>query len=223
LLGDAGDRALSVAILAGGKSSRMGQDKAFLRFSGRSFISIIADKMKLVATQVHIVIGQKNKADFSSVLDSDFYLVNDRYSLAGPIGGLLTALEVARSPYLAVVACDLPLVKPELILSLFKAIGMHSAIIPRWQSGKLEPLCAIYEREKTREALRMTLAQGGSACRHMISKLENPKFVDVDDLRLVDPDLGSFTNVNTQEDYLTLSDATVPALIQTHERLYYSA
>lgn len=206
---------MSVIILAGGKSRRMGSDKAFLLYKARPFVSIIAQEMSKISNEIIVPIGKKDRRKFESILRDDHTLIiNDEYDLATPLSGMLTALNYATNPYAAVIACDLPLVKSEIISLLYKRACNHSGAVPRWpehsaprgQDGKsrIEPLCAVYNASQARQATWEALKRGKVGCRHMVSMLADVRYVDVTELEVLDEELDSLTNINTLDDYFLL-------------------
>ena len=101
----------SVGILAGGRSARMGVDKAFLLYKGKRFISIMANEVLKVSDDVMVVIGTKEVRNFERRVPRGVKIIRDRYDLSAPLGGVLSALGVAKSSYAALIPCDLPLLK----------------------------------------------------------------------------------------------------------------
>lgn len=196
--------ALSVAILAGGKSSRMNQDKAFLQYKGKAFVDLIFNEMKKVSTDVKVVIGKKDKARFQDILGSNADIVNDIFDLDNPMGGMMTACSLLDKGYVAFIACDLPLVRSELVFGLYQRALGHSAAIPRWNDGHIEPLCAVYNVEQTRKAGDTALKAGKIGCKNLISYLKDVVFIDTEELRRYDPQLVSFLNINSAKDLAML-------------------
>lgn len=195
---------LKVAILAGGASQRMRSDKAFLSHAGRPFISWIAEQAALVSIDIMVVIGNKDRSVFEPVVDPRVRIVNDTYTVRSPLGGMLTAFEIFGKGYVAVLACDIPLVRADVIRFLLSEAIRHSAAVPRWDSGRIEPLCAVYYAEEALGAGRKAVESGLFSCHDMINVLRDVNYVPVSRLRAFDPSLGSLQNVNTQDDFLKL-------------------
>lgn len=193
-------RPFSVAILAGGKSERMRSDKAFVEYNGRSFISRIVAEASRASEEVLVVIGDKDRGRFESELGTHVRIAGDAHRLGAPLGGMLTAFEVLGSGYAAVIGCDSPLVKHELLQSLRNSASSHSAAVPVWESGEIEPLCSVYDVGQARVASLAAIAAGKLKCRDMIARLPDVNYVPVSNLRAVDPALDSLVNVNTPDD-----------------------
>ncbi len=191
---------MSVTILAGGKSSRMQSDKAFLDFGGRPFVSEIADEALKASQKVLVVIGKKDRAAFESALPKGVDVENDSYDVESPLGGMLTAFEILGTGYTVVLACDTPFMTAGIMRLMHDSAVSHSAAVPRWESGKVEPLCAGYEVQEAAVATGKALRSGERNCRSMISLLSDVNYVPVSRLRALDPSLRSLVNINTPLD-----------------------
>lgn len=210
--GESHQRDLSVVILAGGRSERMGYDKAFLTHKGRQFISIISEKMLEVSSDVIVAIGAKEPRTFESVLEKSVRILNDNQYLMNPMGGILSALARTRNEYTAIVACDSPLVKPEVIRFLFEEARSRDAAVPLWEdSYRIEPLCAVYNAKEAVRAGKAALEDGKIGPKHMVSYLREVNYLTMSKLRKYDPQLVSFLNINTQDDYLGLTEDRICA------------
>lgn len=134
---------LTISIQAGGKSSRMGQDKALMPFLGRPLIERIIARVAPMADEIIITTNHPQSYRFLGLP-----LFSDIYPERGALGGLHTALACASHPLVAVLACDMPFVSPELI-NLQKQILLAEnvdVVIPCGPEG-LEPLHSLYRRE----------------------------------------------------------------------------
>lgn len=184
----------------------MGSDKAFLRYRGKPFITTIAQEMRKVSSDLIVAIGDKERGDFESVLAEDVRVINDTYSLGTPVGGMLTGLVEASCKYAAVLACDLPLVRSDVIGYLQKRARTHSAAIPIWEDEKrVEPLCGVYEVRQARSAAQKVAERGLVSCRDILDLLPDVCYVGVSELRRYDGNLTSLTNINTKAQYAKIS------------------
>jgi molybdopterin-guanine dinucleotide biosynthesis protein A len=194
---------MSAVVLAGGKSSRMGTDKAFLDYGERAFISLITDQLLRVSDDVIVAIGRKDRREFDILLrDERIRIINDTYYLENPLGGILSAFERVRHDYSFVVACDSPLLRESLVDYLYhRALGF-SAAIPVWDAKNpitCEPLCGAYNVDETRR--RIVEINSEQRCKHLVFSLQNVNFIPVQELRYFDPSLSSLVNVNSRRDY----------------------
>ncbi|MHB8567356.1 MAG: molybdenum cofactor guanylyltransferase [Nitrososphaerales archaeon] len=194
-------------MLAGGRSRRMGSDKAFLEYKGKPFIWHIVKQMSHLSNEVYVVIGDKSEDEFKSLL-GDFpkiKILNDSRKLSSPLGGLLTAFETVKSKHVIAVGCDMPLVKPEILRFIYESKGCDDySVVPIWENGQLEPLLALYEVKESREASLWTIARGKLGCKDMISLLQRVRFLPIASLRKIDPSLQSLQNVNSEHEYAVL-------------------
>ncbi|MGC8558119.1 MAG: molybdenum cofactor guanylyltransferase [Nitrososphaeria archaeon] len=193
---------LSAAVLAGGRSSRMGIDKAFLRFNGRPFVQVIAEKLSSFSDDVMVIVGRKDPGPFRAVLPQKVRILMDSVYTMSPIGGIMTAAMNSHHGYFAVIATDMPLIDVEVIKRLRALADGHSAVVPVLK-GKMEPLCSVYSSD----ALKTVDINDVKAVRDMVNLLPDAVFVDAEGFREIDPELSSFRNVNTTEDYLKLNDS----------------
>jgi len=146
---------LTVAIQAGGRSTRMGEDKALKPFQGRPLIKRVVDRLKLIADEM--IITTNHPQDYAFL---NLPLFTDIHPDRGALGGLYTALFSARFPAVAVVACDLPFVSPSLIQWSYDLINKEDwdVVIPESGEG-LEPLHALYRRDTCLSAIDSALAE----------------------------------------------------------------
>ena len=132
----------TLIILAGGKSQRMGQDKAFIRFQGEILIRRIMDRLSGLAEEV-IVIAPRTQEHLPRGIKVTPDLIPGR----GPLGGLYTALSAASYPAVAVVACDMPFVNAKLLAYQRDILLSRDldVVVPSSEKG-LEPLHAVYRQ-----------------------------------------------------------------------------
>lgn len=128
-------------ILAGGKSSRMGQDKAFLSYHGMTFL----DKLVLEFRDFREILVSVDKEENHP--DIPYPMVEDIYPDAGPMGGIYSALSVCKSDALFVIPCDVPLFSKELFDSLMKEWKKDTDVeILVTKDERIHPLCGIYHK-----------------------------------------------------------------------------
>jgi len=149
---------LSLAIQAGGDSSRMGQDKALMPFLGQPLITRVIERLSTLSDDIFITTNHPQGYEFL-----DLRLVPDRIPGGGALGGLFTALEAARRVYVAVVACDMPFAS----LSLFRFAWdtmleeAPDAVVPSTGKG-IEPFHALYRRETCLPLVEAAIEAGES-------------------------------------------------------------
>ena len=127
-------------ILAGGKSTRMGSDKGFLKFNGKSFIEYSIAALKPLVSQIIIV---SNNADYDIF---NVKRVEDVIKEAGPLAGIYTGLKTSKTEFNLVLSCDVPLITKEILEMLIEAQDRQSDIIQIVSQGKSMPLIALYKK-----------------------------------------------------------------------------
>ena len=175
-------------VLVGGRSSRMGRDKACLPFHGVALAQYVACTVASAANQAVLVGDPSRYAVFG------YPVIPDRFPGEGPLGGILTALHHTSADWNLVVACDMPELSAEFLGRLLEA-AEHSgaeALIPVGPSGRPEPLCAVYHRN-VRPALETAFAAGERKVTLALAAVPTAS--------LVMPELEPFQNVNTPEDW----------------------
>lgn len=190
-------------VLAGGQSRRMGRDKALLELDGRSLLTRTAEVMARVAGEV-LVVGRDS-------LPPDVALaraIPDVRPGLGPIGGLLTGLDRIESERCLVVGVDMPFLDPHLLGFLIESASGAAATVPLVE-GRAQPLHAVYSRS----ILPVIQAQIGAGDYSMRSLLANLDVCWIGEavLRVHDPHLRSFLNVNDAEEWLRIREANMQA------------
>jgi len=174
----------------GGASQRMGSDKTRLELAGVPLAVKAAALLTDFLEDVVLVGGDPPpEAPGRRVPDPE----GPRCALRGLVG----ALEAARGERVVVLATDLPLLTPDLVLGLI-AQPPADAVVPRDAEGS-HPLCAVYRREPVLAAARAQLAEDRLALRALLEALDT-RFVEGDALRALDPDGDALLNVNDEAD-----------------------
>ena len=131
----------SAVILAGGKSSRMGRDKAWLEVGGQTLLARQIGLVREIGA-VEIFISGRTDADYSAF---GCRVLQDRFSDAGPLAGIERALDATMSPLLLVLAVDLPEMTAEFLRRLAAGCSETHGIIPKL-ADRIEPLAAFYPK-----------------------------------------------------------------------------
>ena len=185
--------AVAAFILAGGRSTRMGSDKAFLEFSGHPLLTNALDLAKIITDRV-VIVGDPSKfAPFGPV-------VSDIYPNRGPLGGIHAALASSGAELNLVIGVDLPFLEPGFLRHLISvARGCDAIVTVPFVNSHYEPLCAVYRRSFAKLA-----GAALTANRNKIDAL----FSDIEVRTVSDEELASngfsptmFRNLNTPEDW----------------------
>lgn len=188
-------------VLAGGRSSRMGRDKAALEIGGEPLLARVVGRLREALPAV-VVIGPANLHE----LTSDVPIIPDAYPGAGPLGGLVTALRAVPEPRVFLAGCDMPFLAPRLVRAMTLLAAEEpeaSAVLLRSPAG-LEYLHGIYARGCLPVAERM-LTAGERSLRSLALAAHvagNVREVPAKVARRYDPSGLSAFNANTPEEWL---------------------
>jgi molybdenum cofactor guanylyltransferase len=192
--GDESPGDLTGIILAGGASRRMGgRNKAFLELDGRPLIEIVIERVQSVCAEVLIVAG-----DTGPYAGLGAPLIEDRFRGVGVLGGLHAGLEAASHDLTLVVGCDMPFLNPDLLRAFAGwAEGVDVAVLR--QGKQVEPLHAAYRRTCL-PAIETAIRAGE---RRIVSFFPHirVRYVAQEEITPIDPDLRSFQNVNTPDEW----------------------
>jgi molybdopterin-guanine dinucleotide biosynthesis protein A len=181
-------------ILSGGKSLRMGEDKAFIRIAGTPIIERILLLFQGLFEEVIIITSQKDHYQYSGV-----NVYEDLIPNLGALGGLYTGIARSSFPYSFVVACDMPFLNRAVIEHLTERTGDFDVIIPKTEDG-LQPLHALYSKECL-TAIGEILKKKKSRIIDLFP-LVRVNIVEEEGFHSLDPKRLSFINLNTREDLL---------------------
>ncbi len=201
---------VSVVIQAGGESRRMGQSKARVPFMGSPLICRLVRRLRCAADEIIITTNEADKLGFlkEEFPDLEIKLVPDAFDFRGALPGLYTAIQSARNPYVAVVACDMVLASASLVVaeSLEMAKSGADVVVPVNNHG-FEPFHALYRRSGCLPAVRRALDRGE---RRAQSFFDDPevKVLEFPQERVLEaePRGGCFVNANTPEELQRIED-----------------
>jgi molybdenum cofactor guanylyltransferase len=184
---------VSAFILAGGKSARMGVDKAFLRLGEQTLLARALALAGAVAEDVRIVGERQKFLQFGRV-------VEDRYPGHGPLAGIHAALEQSATDLNLVLAVDLPFLEPAFLVYLCSQASQTGAVVTLPQAaGGWQPLCAVYRREFAEPALA-ALQKGQNKIDRLFARVETRAIGEEEVVRMgFSP--GMFRNLNTPEEF----------------------
>ena len=186
----------SAVILVGGEARRAnGQEKYFFTYEGKTFIERLIESLSQVVDEIILVARDPEQCKRFNTIRG-VRCITDIRTGTGPIGGLHAGTLAARGEVLFVSACDMPCVDPRVISYLFCRIEEYDAAIPSWNTEMLEPLHAVYRRT----ALIGYLENHASLSLRTMVRGLNTLYVPIDEIRAIDHELTTFTNINKVED-----------------------
>ena len=184
---------ISVAILCGGVSRRFGSEKAMVLAGERPLCQLILDRMSGVTDDLFLQLAP------GATVPVDLPVHHDPDPGGGPKSGIHGALLHARHGRVFVVGSDMPNVDPRLPSILARAEGVD-AVVPRWDNGWIEPLCALYSRTALPVIVRQ-LGEGKLKLSQLHDELDAVTYVDIEALMrdgALDPDC--FVNINSRDE-----------------------
>jgi molybdopterin-guanine dinucleotide biosynthesis protein A len=179
-------------ILLGGKSSRYGSNKAFVEIEGVRLVDRVARVMKSI---FHRIVLLTNTPEEYSYLQMP--MVEDLIKGLGPMGGIYTGLMTLSGEAGFFVACDMPFLRESLIRHMVDVRDDFDVVVPR-MDWMLEPLHALYSK-KCLPVIREAIRQDQHQILKCFAELR-VRYVDEEELRLWDPELRSFFNINKPQD-----------------------
>jgi molybdopterin-guanine dinucleotide biosynthesis protein A len=207
-------------LLVGGKSSRMGRDKALLEINGAPLVRRAADILAPLASKITLLTSAPLPAeptDTNRYSSLGLPMQIDRWPNTGPLGGIATALAAAQNPWCLVLACDMPFITKEWLEFLLDRIAglecntdispQTDVIIAETKRGQ-EPLCAVY-RSECAPTLAAALENGVRKVTDALAHLYQMRITE-NEWRKFSPDGNLFGNLNTWQEYLEAQQRLKP-------------
>ncbi|MCS7261227.1 MAG: molybdenum cofactor guanylyltransferase [Anaerolineae bacterium] len=190
---------VSVAVLAGGQSRRMGRDKAFLSVGGKPVIQRVFERVAPLSDDLILVTNTPDKY----AAYTDYRIVGDVHPGKGSLGGVYSALIAARHPHCLIVACDMPFLNTRLLKYLARLARFwdYDVVVPVI-SGRWETMHAVYSK-RCLDPIEECLRRGKLRVCDFFEKVRLC-VVEPDRLERFDPFLRSFLNMNTPEEWRAL-------------------
>lgn len=185
---------MTVAIIAGGNSSRMGTDKAFVKLANKPLIEHVVERTSDLGQTETMLIA--NQPDAYAHLGLPIY--TDVQPNKGPLGGIYTALTYSSNPFTLMVACDMPFLNPDLLKFMMSKISESVDIVVPRVDGYPQGLHAIYGQT----CLVPIEAQLAANRLKIIRFYDQMRvcYLDEADYQAYDPEKQSFANLNTPEE-----------------------
>ena len=200
----------TLAILAGGKSSRMNyNNKALLSYKEKTFIEHIIEAGENFKKVVIVANNKELYSDFNVDVISDIYVGN------GPLSGIHSALSYSDTDKVLCVACDMPLISKDTLEFLANVKEEYEVLVPR-VNDRLQPLCSIYSK-KILGKIEKALENDDNKLQKLIYSLD---YKEVHEKSLTE---GEFFNINTPDDYKRLEEIDnmyTVAIITSSDKVY---
>ena len=172
-------------ILAGGKSSRMGTNKALLTIDGKTVIERIVNQLDQIVDEIIVVTNHFHDYEFLQLP-----MVEDKWKDMGPLAGIQAGLNASTTERNLVVACDMPFISIDLGKYLLSLLDQYQAAVPEI-SGQLHPLFAAY-RKDTLEAISKSLNENQLRIRQLLHTIH---------VKIIKNELLDSLGISTEEIY----------------------
>ena len=144
-----GEIVISIALLCGGNSKRFGSDKTFHMIGNKTILETVYQKFKTQSDDVFLQCSNNNHNKNNNpikLVNENVETYNDLLIDKGPLGGIYSALKHAKHHGVFIVASDLPCIDKNILTELL-AFQSYTLVVPKWDNGFVEPLCALYSKE----------------------------------------------------------------------------
>lgn len=187
-------REVSAILLSGGRSARMGQDKARIDWDGKPLVTHMVQLLQNLFQEILLVTGDTPR--YTEIVDVP--VLPDRRKGLGPLGGIHTGLHASSNDWNLVLACDMPYVRLSLIARLVDEVDDRYKVVVPEVTGYFEPLLALYHKSCLPEVDRLIAA-------HRLKPIElytlvPTKVLPHEYIERIDPGLSSFFNLNAPHD-----------------------
>jgi len=184
---------VTVFVLAGGRSSRMGSDKALLQFGGMSLLELALQTGRAIAEEVYIVGPRQRYQQYGEVIE-------DVYPNCGPLAGIHAALSATTTDLNLLLSVDMPLMPAKFLEWLLRqALAARESIVVPDALGGLQPLCAVY-RPAVHAATEEALKRGDYKISHLFTVVPTRQ-ISMQEILAAGFSAEIFRNVNTSEEY----------------------
>jgi len=190
-------------ILAGGKSSRLGRNKALQFLEGKSLIQRVVERLEVLSTEIIIVTAGGESMPCSSTVTVK--TVSDVYAGRGPLVGLYSGLTASTCHHSVVVGCDMPFLSIGLLEYMSHSSSAFDVVVPRIED-RVEPLCAVYSTSCL-PAIRDLLERDELRINRLFNMVK-VKYVGEAEINRFDPEHLSFFNINSRADLVRARQIT---------------
>jgi molybdopterin-guanine dinucleotide biosynthesis protein A len=191
---------VSAVILAGGSGIRFGSYKPLFTVSGQTILEHLERRIEGLYGEVVVVAGTELQQRQIRERLGQTNVITDQIAGIGPLGGILTGARHNHHEYCQILPVDSPLPVREVLQKLLASVRGFEAVVPMWKDGRLEPLHGVYRVESAAREAERLIREGRRSVIFLVRSIGNVLYVDIDELRGLDPDLDTFANINTRED-----------------------
>jgi molybdopterin-guanine dinucleotide biosynthesis protein A len=186
---------MTSVILAGGKSSRLGRNKALQVIGGKSLIQWVVDRLATLSTEIIIATARGEAIPCCST--ARIRTVADTHPGKGPLAGIYSGLVASSGSRAIVVGCDTPFLSESLLEYMTQTSPTFDVVVPRIKE-KVEPLCAVYSKNCI-APIQELLKQNELKIIELFPMV-SVRYIEEDEIDSFDPEHLSFFNINSQAD-----------------------
>lgn len=184
---------IAIYILAGGNSSRMGEDKCLLPYRGHTLLEEIIDMAKVLSPNIYLVSQNPAHEHFG------IPMIHDLIPKQGPVGGIDAILQQSKFTYNVIVSCDMPFVNSSGLQLLLDAVVSHQ--IALFENTEAPIIFPMVVHKNCRDTWRALLLSQVRKMREVISTFDST-FVNASSL--LEKNIRFFENINTPDDYQSI-------------------
>jgi molybdenum cofactor guanylyltransferase len=177
-------------ILSGGKSSRMGTNKALLKLNEKTTIERMVDILKIYFDDIILVTNDMESYQFLGVK-----MVSDRYPGKGPLAGFHAGLMASDYDVNFITACDMPFISGELAATLVNMIDHYDALVPVI-NGKMQTLCAVFQKKSVAK-IEECIENGRLPIKHLLEHLNV--------LYVTEKELQAYSNIDMERVFFNMN------------------
>lgn len=163
---------LSVLILAGGKSSRMGEDKALIEVENKPLLQRVCQVAIQVSTEVYILTPWQDR--YQSIVPSHCQFILESQPNQGPLVALAEGISMINTEWVLLLGCDLPFLDPVILqqwINPLDQIPLSTLAVVPYRDSRWEPLCGFYRRQ-SQDNLQSFIQQGGRSFQQWLPQIE---------------------------------------------------
>lgn len=206
----------SAIILAGGRSSRLNEDKGLMRLAGKPLINHVVGKFSSLVDEILVVLkSEAQKRLYGQVLNKDIRLLIDLDPGESPLIGALTGFKESNTTYAFLSGCDTPFISFAAIQLLLENVRGFDAATFQWPNEWIEPLTAVYRVEPSLRLAETYCMQGELRLRKVLASLPRLKTLPVSMLQEFDPNLLTFFDLDTIKDF-QMAEKILESATSTH-------
>ncbi len=196
----------AAVILAGGKSTRMGTNKALIKMHGKELLRWIVEGLEPLVEEIKVSVkNQQNESAYKNIVSKDIKIIPDIAELEGPLVGIYSALIETSSEYAYIQPVDSPIVNKDIVEHLFKEAVHYDGAVIMNQDGTIEPLHAVYKVDRCIVEAKHALDAGDTSARVLANRM-HVNYIQTENLQKFDEKLLSLFNINTPEDLDRVSE-----------------